>query len=185
MPRGVTPYPTGLEPDLWRPDPPSPHHRFLLGQVRASMSPESLLVTIGMNPSHATELQSDATVNIVANASTELGYAGWLMLNLYPERSSKPAELGTFDRGLSASNCAAISEVIRAYGVSEVLGAWGNLRHDTLRRAKGEVLATLSDLGTRVFHFGPLTTQGEPRHPNPQGGKYDFTARKHYLASAS
>lgn len=147
-------------------------------------SPGELLVVVGMNPSHATEKQSDATVNVIANGSACLGYAGWLMLNLYPERSPKPGNLGTFDKSLSDNNCAALVDVVTTYGVNEVLGAWGDLRHDTLRRARNEVLGTLSALNTQVFHFGTLTMKGEPRHPSPRGRRYDFRAQKTYLEFA-
>lgn len=104
-------------------------------------SPDKLLVTVGVNPSHATEKQSDATVNIVASVSASLGHSGWLMLNIYADRSPKPAELGTFDKSLSDNNCATIADIITARGMPEVFGAWRDLKHDTLRHARGEVLA--------------------------------------------
>lgn len=141
----------------------------------------SPLVVLGMNPSYANESISDTTVNRAAGASVELGYDGWVMLNLYPERATRPKELGAFNQNLSDENCRAIARVVTTLGVREIFGAWGNPPNATIRRAKPAVLSTLSHLGVRIFYFGELTTKDEPRHLTPRGGRLDLTATKYYL----
>lgn len=103
------------------------------------------------------------------------------MLNLYPERSPKPSALSAYDRELSARNCAAIEQVLLEHGVHEVLGAWGNMPHLTLRRAKPDVQALLDRMGVRVFTWDPLTKAGNPRHPSPPGRALAMLGPKTYL----
>ncbi|WP_241984248.1 DUF1643 domain-containing protein [Cryobacterium sp. Hb1] len=141
----------------------------------------SPLIAICMNPSHAREDQSDKTINRLIKASEDHGYAGWIMLNLYPERSPKPSALSVFNPALSAANVIAITQVLTRFGVTEVLGAWGNLPHATLRQAKLTVLPILAGLGVRVFTLDLPTKDGNPRHPNPQGSYLPMLGPKAYL----
>ncbi|MCA1307987.1 DUF1643 domain-containing protein [Microbacterium esteraromaticum] len=140
------------------------------------------LIAIGMNPSHAAETQADRTVNRLIEASVRHGYAGWLMLNLYPERSPKPKDLTDYDPALSALNCAAIEQVLLRHSATEVLGAWGNMPHRTLKRAKLDVQALLDRMGVRVFTWDPLTKQGNPRHPSPPGRPLPMLGPKIYVS---
>ncbi|WP_336649101.1 DUF1643 domain-containing protein [Microbacterium sp. MMO-10] len=175
-------YLAGHEPTFWTPDPSERTHRFALGRAASLPAGAAPLVTIGMNPSYADDLVADKTVNRVIRASLELGYSGWIMLNLYPERATKPKDLRPYDVGLSAANCTAIAEVLAAHGVTEVLGAWGGLAHATIRRAKRGVLGQLSSLGVKLFSFDPPTAGGEPRHPTPRTGPLPMIGPKRYLA---
>ena len=175
-------YPSGQEPDFWQPNPADARHRFALGRI-AERTPESPpLVVIGMNPSHARETESDRTVNHVIDVSTR-EHSGWLILNLYPERSPKPKALRPYDAGLSAANCDAIEQVLQRLGVTEVLGAWGNMGGAaTLKRARPDVLARLSDMGVRTYTLDPLLKTGNPAHPHPPGRPLPMLGPKRYLA---
>lgn len=104
------------------------------------------------------------------------------MLNLYPERSPKPSALGPFDATLSAANKEAIARVLSRFKATEVLGAWGDLKNDTLRAAKRDLLPHLALLGARVFTLDSLTTNGNPRHPSPQGSYLPMLGPKVYLS---
>lgn len=174
-------YPTGQEPDFWDPVPEQNDFRFALGRTAGSSIASPPLVAICMNPSHAKKMEADKTVRRLIEASQQHRYAGWVMLNLYPERSPKPRNLSDFDPGLSAENCAAIERVLAKHGATEVLGGWGNLPHPTLRRAKLDVLALLARLGVRVFTFDSLTDPGNPRHPSPPGRPLPMLGPKAYL----
>ena len=176
-------YLRGQEPQYWRRSPPSADHRFVLGTPAdpRHMVGRNPLVVIGMNPSHASDTEADTTVNRVIQASLDLNHSSWSMLNLYPERSSKPADLGVFDPALSTQNCDEIQAFLRLGQVNEVLGAWGDLKHRTLRLAKLDVLAMLKSIGVRVYYYGTLTEKGNPRHPNPRGTDWDLGGSKTYL----
>lgn len=141
----------------------------------------SPLVVIGMNPSHATDRVSDSTVNRVVEASMELRHTSWWMLNLYPERSSKPMNLRAFDPALSAENCGEIAAFLRVAQVDQVLAAWVDVKHPTLRQAKKDVLVMLHSINVRVYYYGTLTHRGNPRHPSPRGKEWDLNGPKKYL----
>lgn len=134
-----------------------------------------------MNPSYADHSESDRTVNKVIAASSQLGHDGWLMLNLYPERATSHINLKPFDAGLWAQNWAVIEELLDTFKVIEVLGAWGNPPHPTIRTARSQMLNALDGRGTRVYYFGTLTTAAEPRHPTPRGTPWNLTGAKRYL----
>jgi len=121
-------------------------HRFVLGHTTHPSITNPPLVAVPMNPSYAEEDTLDKTIDRIIETSFAHGYPGWIMLNLYPERATSSGDLSPFDPALSAANCAAIERVIAAYGVSEVLGAWGN-PNATIKLAKADVLAALTWLG--------------------------------------
>lgn len=175
-------YPSGQEPDFWQPNPADARYRFALGKIgdRAPGSPP--LVVIGMNPSHARETESDRTVNHVIDVSTR-EHSGWLMLNLYPERSPKPKALKSFDAALSLANCEAIEHVLGLVGATEVLGAWGNMGGSkTLKTALPEVRALLNRIGVRAYTLDPLLRTGNPAHPHPPGRPLPMLGPKVYLS---
>ena len=140
------------------------------------------LVAIGMNPSHARESESDRTVNRLIYAAQWHGYSGWLMLNLHPERSPKPSALSEYDPTLSAANCVAIERAMLLCGATEVLGAWGNTPHRTLRRARADVETLLARMAVRILTLDGLTVRENPRHPHPPGRPLPMLGPKKYLA---
>ena len=175
-------YPSGQEPDFWQPNPADARHRFALGRIRACSAGSPPLVVIGMNPSHARETESDKTVNHVIDVSRRR-HPGWLMLNLYPERSPKPKALRPYDAGLSAANCDAIQHVLDLVGATEVLGAWGNMGGSaTLRRALPDVQALLDRMSVRAYTLDALLKTGNPAHPHPPGRPLPMLGPKRYLS---
>jgi hypothetical protein len=174
-------FPSGEQPDYWAPNPEHLDHRFALGRVGSPPSAQNPLVVIAMNPSYADASQADKTVNTVIAASSQLGHDGWIMLNLYPERATKPANLKAFDKALWAKNWAAVEDVLDTFAVSEVLSAWGDPPNPTIRAARKHMLAALRARGTRAYYFGDLNKSGSPPHPTPRGTPWSVTGSKTYL----
>ncbi|WP_243077342.1 DUF1643 domain-containing protein [Microbacterium sp. SS28] len=175
-------YLPGHEASFWDPYPSSRTHRFTLGNATSSAPGARPLIAICMNPSHANEFEADRTVNRLIEASIDHAYTGWIMLNLYPERATKPSNLSPYDPGLSAANCAAIARELTRHQATEVLGAWGGNLHPTIRRAKQDVLALVTALGARLFSFDPPTVvDRQPRHPWPRTGRLPMLGPKRYL----
>lgn len=175
-------YPDGQQPDFWDPRPADARHRFALGRIGGCSAGLRPLVVIAMNPSHARETQSDRTVNHVINVSMRK-HPGWLMLNLYPERSPKPTELKPYDAGLSATNCAAIERALKLVDATEVLAGWGNMGGSmTLKRALLDIRALLSNMGVRTYTLDPLLKTGNPAHPHPPGRPLPMLGPKMYLS---
>ncbi len=174
-------YPADQEPDFCDPDPGNDDYRFALGRIGDRTPGSPPLVVIGMNPSHARETESDKTVNHIIDVSTR-DHSGWLMLNLYPERSPDPKALAAYDSALSAANCEAIEHVLGLVGATEVLGAWGNMGGSaTLRRALPDVRALLSGMGVRIYTLDALLRTGHPGHPYPRRGPLPMRGPKTYL----
>ncbi|MBP1325052.1 hypothetical protein JOF28_000284 [Leucobacter exalbidus] len=174
-------YPQGHEATLWKPDPAEAGHRFFLGNDAGWSVGNPPLIALCMNPSYASEQVSDKTIDRLIKASIEHQYSGWVMLNLYPERATDPANLSAYDASLSQDNCDAIEEVIAKYQVTEILGAWGGNPKPTIRQAKRDVLARLKSLGVQVFSLDPLTADKNPRHPTPRTGPLPMLGPKVYL----
>ena len=174
-------YPTGQAANFCDPELGNDDYRFALGEIEGHAPGSPPVVVIGMNPSHARETESEKTVNHVIDVSARK-HSGWLVLNLYPERSPKPKALKPYDAGLSAANCEAIEQVLSLEGATEVLGAWGNMGGSTtLKRALPDVLAVLDRLGVRIYTLDALLKTGNPRHPYPRRGPLPMLGPKKYL----
>ena len=59
--------------------------RYVLGQPG-----KNNLLVIGVNPSTATPDEPDPTIKKVMKITEDNGYDGWIMVNLYPQRSTNP-----------------------------------------------------------------------------------------------
>ncbi len=162
-------YPIGFEPNYILPDEYQPY-RFALGKLG-----KNPLVAICMNPSGAREDTSDCTVNRIIEYSKKLSYDGWVIFNTYPERATDAANMESFDKALNDSNLETIKRFIMKNNVTEVLGAWGDLKYDSLKIGKNAIMEMLKELNVKVFHFGTLTDQGNPRHPLQRKEKWEIS----------
>lgn len=167
-------YPKGYEPNYMV---PSEYHtyRFALGKKESSS-----LVAICMNPSAARETKSDHTINRIIKVSQMLGMDGWMVFNIYPERATDADEMDDFKQDLSDENIKEIKKYLVENNVSEVWGAWGDNKNITaLINGKQQLLAMLSEIGVKVYYFGTLTKNGNPRHPIQRQEKWDFSTKKY------
>ena len=81
-----------------------------------------------MNPSAANEEYSDRTINRIIGASQKLGYDGWIVSNVYPERATYASELDEFNLELATENVRVIinfclNMVLMRFGA--LGGIWG------------------------------------------------------------
>jgi len=152
-------YPKNQEPDLIVPSDYQPY-RFILGKKG-----NNPLVAVCMNPSAAREEFSDMTINTVIRTSEKLGYGGWIVVNMYPERATDVNNMESFDEKLHQENIEKIAELIDEFDVKQIWGAWGNLKHKNLVKAKSDLMKLLLEKNVKVFHFGKLLKSGNPHHP--------------------
>lgn len=155
--------------------------RFVLGK-----SGEKILFTIGLNPSTATKEASDTTVAKVEKVAVKNGFDGFVMLNLYPLRSTDynalPIEVDqlAFDQNL---NC--IVELLSSQHHPFVWVAWGNSisARKYFPNAISELYKRCKSLNICWQHFGQLTALGNPRHPSRLFYEWKFNDfnLKHYL----
>ena len=134
------------------------------------------LVCIGVNPSTASPENLDATIHSVRNIAGAKGYEGWIMLNLYPQRSTKPDDVALEkEKGLYDTNIEVIRTILYKYKPT-LWAAWGTFIskrlffYDTLE----EIYVISKSTRCPIVNYGPLTNEGHPRHPLYQGVQKEF-----------
>ena len=127
------------------------------------------LLVIGVNPSTAKPGALDPTIRKVIKISAANGYDGWIMVNLYPQRSTNPKEM-TFYPQLIKNNIAQIESVCKKYNIEKVWCAWGNAidtfgKKSFLHDSWKEIKTLLKKMNVKFYCYDTLTKEGNPRHP--------------------
>jgi hypothetical protein len=137
--------------------------RYILGEKG-----KNPLVCIGINPSTAEPNNLDRTLTSVKRISILNGYEGWLMLNVYPQRSTNPNRLHEeMDEKLHSFNLNYISEYLSKFKDVDVWAAWGTLIHKRqyLIFALRNIVERLEGIGVRWVRIGNISKNGHPHHP--------------------
>ena len=137
--------------------------RYILGE--AGKKP---LVCVGINPSTAEPNNLDRTLTNVRRFSEINGYDGWLMLNVYPQRSTDPNGLHTeLDEKLHSLNLNHIADYLSKYDEVDVWAAWGTLigKRKYLGDALRDIVEGLNGVGVRWVNIGKVSKNGHPHHP--------------------
>lgn len=118
------------------------------------------LLYVMLNPSKATELANDPTIERCERRARRLGYGSFGVVNLFAFRETSPARLKKARSPLGPDNMSEIAVALSE--CDHVLAAWGV--HGA-HRNQGQKLANLLQKTEKpVFHLG-LTKHGHPRHP--------------------
>lgn len=138
--------------------------RYILGRT----GPKKLYV-IGLNPSTANKEKSDTTVAKVERVAADNGYEGFVMANLYPVRSTVPANLpASADKNLFSQNISKIIRIARQEERPVFWAAWGG--NICIRPYLIDSFRTLNKriagINGRWVHYGELLRNGHPRHPS-------------------
>ncbi len=137
--------------------------RYILGE-----SGRRPLVCIGINPSTAEPDNLDRTLTNVRRFSQIHGYDGWLMLNVYPQRSTDPNGLHPdMDMTLHQKNLSYIAGYLSDYDQVDVWAAWGTLirKRSYLPGALRDIVKTLDKIGVSWITIGAISKAGHPHHP--------------------
>ena len=132
-------------------------YRYLLTRVWGG-GPKALFVML--NPSTATEVQNDPTVERCERRSRALGFGAFRVTNIFAFRATDPRVMRAADDPVGPGNDAAILDSIG--WADSIICAWGNHGAHLDRGTKVEAL--LRGAGARLLHLG-LTGQNQPRHP--------------------
>ncbi len=127
------------------------------------------LITIGLNPSTATQERSDPTVARVQKVAQLNGYDSFVMLNLYPVRATDWSELpAKVDANAYTRNLDEIEKLIAHYESPTLWAAWGEtvVQRPYFLRARDELHARVAKLTPQWVMFGEPTVSGHPRHPS-------------------
>jgi len=135
------------------------------------------LLVIGLNPSVATNEKADTTITKVGKVAEQNGYDGFVMLNLYPVRSTDYRLLPQLvDRHAYKENINAIGQIVKAQTSPAIWAAWGQgiTNKSYFARSCSELVADLAQHHVKWLQFGQLTAEGHPRHPSRIHYNWEF-----------
>ncbi|MDE0591105.1 DUF1643 domain-containing protein [Halocynthiibacter sp. C4] len=113
---------------------------------------------IMLNPSTATEVQNDPTVERCERRARALGFGGFRVANIFAWRDTDPRKMRAAADPVGPENDAAILE--GCAWADTIICAWGT--HGA-HLNRGEAVAKLLQ-GQTLYHLG-LSKAGHPKHP--------------------
>ena len=137
---------------------PCERYRYLLTRTWDPTGPRALFVML--NPSTATELQNDPTVERCERRARVLGYGAFRVTNIFAFRATDPRVMRAAADPVGPGNDAAIAGSVP--WAQRIVCAWGSHGAHLDRGAAVERLLRAG--GKPLWHFG-LTAGGQPRHP--------------------
>ena len=137
---------------------PCERYRYALTRIWDSAGGKVLFVML--NPSTATEVQNDPTVERCERRARALGYGAFRVCNIFAFRATDPKVMRAAPDPVGPGNDAAITE--GAAWADRIICAWGT--HGAHLARGPEVAALLRSTGQPLFHLG-LSKDGHPKHP--------------------
>lgn len=132
-------------------------YRYLLTRV---WSPGARALFVMLNPSTATEVQNDPTVERCERRARALGFGAFRVVNIFAWRATDPREMRAAADPMGPDNDAAITESVG--WADAIVCAWGTHGAHLGRGAAVERL--LRATGRDLLVLG-LTQAGHPQHP--------------------
>lgn len=139
------------------------HYRYSLTRVWNPDAPRALFVML--NPSTATEIANDPTVERCERRARRLGFGAFRVCNIFAWRSTDPRALALQTDPVGPGNDAAIAagcDWACRTPEDRAVCAWGN--HGNLLDRGPEVERLMRTRPVQLCHLG-LTAAGHPRHP--------------------
>lgn len=138
----------------------SPCERYRYTLTRIWEPAAARLLCVMLNPSTATEVENDPTVERCERRARMLGYGSLRVTNIFAYRATDPARMRAVADPVGPANDAALREGA-AWG-DAILCAWGT--HGAHLGRGHWVAGLLGATGKPLYHLG-LTRGGHPRHP--------------------
>jgi hypothetical protein len=133
-------------------------YRYLLTRVWEPGGAKALFVML--NPSTATEVQNDPTVERCERRARTLGFGAFRVCNIFAWRDTDPKAMRRAADPVGPGNDAAIRE--SCFWADTIVCAWGT--HGAHLGRGPEVERLMRATGRTLHHLG-LTQDGHPRHP--------------------
>lgn len=133
-------------------------YRYTLTRVWDEAGARALFVLL--NPSTATEVQNDPTVERCERRARTLGFGAFRVCNIFAFRATDPRVMRAVADPIGPGNDAAIAE--SAGWADRIVCAWGT--HGAHLGRGAAVEALLRRTGRPLFHLG-LSKDGHPKHP--------------------
>ncbi|MBV1865222.1 MAG: DUF1643 domain-containing protein [Rhodobacteraceae bacterium] len=117
-------------------------------------------VFVMLNPSTATEIQNDPTVERCERRARALGFGGFRVCNIFAYRATDPRDMRAQDDPVGGANDAAILQACA--WADQIVCAWGT--HGEHLKRGPQVEKMLRAQPKPLFHLG-LSKMGHPKHP--------------------
>ena len=137
---------------------PCEKYRYSLTRVWDPAGGKVLFVML--NPSTATEVQNDPTVERCERRARVLGFGAFQVTNIFAWRDTDPRAMKAATDPVGPENDAAILAGVQ--WADQVIAAWGT--HGAHLGRGADVEAILRQSGASIFHLG-LSKAGHPKHP--------------------
>lgn len=137
---------------------PCESYRYALTRVWQPGGRRALFVML--NPSTATEMQNDPTVERCERRARALGFGAFRVCNIFAWRATDPRDMRAASDPVGTGNDAAILDA--ADWADAIICAWGT--HGAHLNRGPEVEAMLRTTGRELSHLG-LSKAGHPKHP--------------------
>lgn len=115
---------------------------------------------IMLNPSTATEVQNDPTVERCERRARALGFGAFRVCNIFAWRDTDPRAMRAAAEPVGAENDAAI--LAASHWADQIICAWGT--HGAHLNRGPAVETLLRATGLPLWHLG-LSKAGHPKHP--------------------
>lgn len=129
---------------------------------------ERTLYVVGLNPSTADDKKADLTMTKIMGFAEKNGYDGFVMFNLYPQRSTYPKRLQEEkDETLYTKNLDTIKKYLSEEVNPTVLLCYGNnvrIRH-YLKESVVDLVNICKHYEAKIVCIG-ATKSGNPKHPS-------------------
>ncbi|THD73988.1 DUF1643 domain-containing protein [Thalassobius vesicularis] len=133
-------------------------YRYLLTRTWDPAGRKALFVML--NPSTATEVQNDPTVERCERRARALGFGAFRVTNIFAWRDTDPRAMRAAADPVGPANDAAITD--SCAWADQIVAAWGT--HGAHLDRGAQVARLLRNTGLPIFHLG-LTKDGHPKHP--------------------
>lgn len=137
---------------------PDLRYRYALTRLWAP-GPQALFVML--NPSTATEVQNDPTVERCERRARALGFGAFRVTNIFAFRATDPRVMRAQPDPVGPANDAAIAQSAAEWS-DRIICAWGT--HGAFLGRGAQVESLLRTTGRPLFTLG-LTQDGHPKHP--------------------
>ena len=137
----------------------SPDSRYRYALTRDWAAGQRALFVM-LNPSTATEVQNDPTVERCERRARALGFGGFAVANIFAFRATDPRVMRAEPDPVGPANDATILDL--AVRCDRIICGWGS--HGAHLDRGARVAALLRATRNELYHLG-LTLAGQPRHP--------------------
>ena len=133
-------------------------YRYSLTRIWAPEGRKVLFVML--NPSTATEVQNDPTVERCERRARTLGFGAFQVTNIFAWRDTDPRAMRAATAPIGPENDDTL--IAGTAWADQIIAAWGT--HGAYMDRGAQVEAVLRATGRPLFHLG-LSKAGHPKHP--------------------